>query len=137
MAIYEMWGLLTRGFAISESSFWMKKKEEDRKRLWILGLVQERQRQINLRKMPRTPAGWETRWDRQGSSGRCPRDLVLFAIEKLTEKGIFARTPRDTRPSVPGTPRPSRGFAEIFFNDFFLCAFSSLLVWCWGVSSLN
>ena len=67
---------------------------------------QERKRHINLRKTSGTPAGcpWDTRRDKQGSTGRCPRYFLLFAIEKRTEKSIFAGTPagcpRDTRPSI-------------------------------------
>ena len=46
-----------------------------------------------------TPAGcpWDTRRDKhvQGSTGRCPRDFLLFTVEKVTEKGyvIFAYVP--------------------------------------------
>ena len=52
---------------------------------------------------PRNPAG------QTGSTGGCPRDILLFAIEKLTEKGILAGTPA-------GCPWP-RGF-QIFFVIF-------------------
>ena len=85
-------------------------------------LYQERKRHINLRKIPGTPAGcpWDTRRDKQGSTGRCPRDFLLFTIEKGTEKGIFAGTPA----GCPRDTRPSRGFSEILC-DFFLCAFSA------------
>ena len=85
-------------------------------------VYQERRRHINLRKIPGTPAGcsWDTRRDKQGSTGRCPRNLLLFAIEKRTEKGIFAGTPA----GCPRDTRPCRGFSEIFC-DFFLCAFSA------------
>ena len=75
---------------------------------------QERRRHINIRKMPGTPAGcpWDTRWDKQGSTGRCPRDLVLFTIEKLAEKGIFAGTPA-------GCPRDTRA-VQGFFQKFYV-----------------
>ena len=61
----------------------------------------------------------------RGSPGRRHRDLRLFMMEKLTEKGILAGTqagcPRDTRPST--------GFAEIvcFFFFFFFCYLPCLL----------
>ena len=63
---------------------------------------------------------WDTRRDKQGSTGRCPRDFLLIAIEKRTEKGVFAGTPA----GCPKDTRPSRGFSEILC-DFFLCAFSA------------
>ena len=84
---------------------------------------QERKGHINLRKIPGTPAGcpWDTRRDKQGSTGRCPRDFLLFfAIEKQTEKGTFAGTPA----GCPRDTRPSRRFSETLC-DFFLCAFSA------------
>ena len=83
---------------------------------------QERKGHINLRKIPGTPAGcpWDTRRDKQGSTGRCPRHFLLFTIEKRTEKGSFAGTPA----GCPGDTRPSRGFSEILC-DLFLCAFSA------------
>ena len=53
---------------------------------------------------------WDTRRDKRGSTGRCPRDFLLITIEKRTEKAIFAGTPagccRDTR--------PSRGFQKFY-----------------------
>ena len=57
-----------------------------------------------LKKINGTPAGCprDTRRDKQGSTGRRPRDFLLFAVEKL------ACLPGD-RPGVPGTPgRPGR-----------------------------
>ena len=88
----------------------------------ISATAQERKGHINLRKIPGTPAGcpWDTRRDKQGSTGRCPRDFLLFTIEKRTEKGNFAGTPA----GCPRDTRPSRGFSEILC-DFFLCAFSA------------
>ena len=84
--------------------------------------VQERKRHINLRKIPGTPAGcpWDTRRDKQGSTGRCPRDFLLFTIEKGTEKGIFAGTPA-VCPRNTGHP----GRFQNILCDFFLCAFSA------------
>ena len=37
-----------------------------------------------------TPVGcpWDTRRDKQGPTGRCPRDFLLFSIEKLAEKHL-------------------------------------------------
>ena len=86
------------------------------------GIPQERKGHINLRKIPGTPAGcpWDTRRDKQGSTGRCPGDFLLFTIEKRTEKGIFAGTPA----GCPRDTRPSRRFSENLC-DFFLCAFSA------------
>ena len=62
-----------------------------------------------LKKILRTPAGcpWDTRRDKQGSTGRCPRDFLLFAIEKLTFLPGH-------RPGVPGTPRRPGGFQKIY-----------------------
>ena len=55
--------------------------------------IQERKGHINLRKMPGTPAGcpWDTRRDKRGSTGRCPRDFLLIAMEKTDRKGHFSR----------------------------------------------
>ena len=57
-----------------------------------------------------TPAGcsWHTRRDKQGSTGRCPRDLHLFTFEKLTEKA--AGCPRDAQ--------LSRGFSKKLSGTF-------------------
>ena len=79
----------------------------------ILNTVsQERKGHINLRKMPGTPAGcpWDTRRDKRGSTGRCPRDFLLIAIEKRTEKAIFPGTPA----GCPRDTRPSRGFQKFY-----------------------
>ena len=45
-----------------------------------------------LEKILRTPTGclWHSRRDRQRSSGRCPRDFLMFTLEKLPE-GHFQR----------------------------------------------
>ena len=73
--------------------------------------------------MPGTPAGcpWDTRPGQtvvyQPVSQRF---LVIFTIEKLTEKAISAGTPA----GCPRDNRPSRGFSENLC-DFFLCAFSA------------
>ena len=87
-----------------------------RVRLYHLGtnvymqLFSRKQMAHKLKKMLGTPAGcpWDTRWDKQRSTGQCPRDFLVLA----TEGGC----PRDTS--------PSRGFSEIWC-DFFLCAFSA------------
>ena len=84
---------------------------------WESAFSRERERHINLRNILGTP---DTRRDKQGSTGRCPRDVVLSNIEKLTEKGNFAGTPA----RCPRDARPSRGFSEIYVF-FFLCAFSA------------
>ena len=83
---------------------------------------QERKRHIKLRKssghrpgVPGTPGGTN-----RGLPAGCPRDFLLFAIEKLTEKGIFAGTPA----GCPRDTRPSKGFSENL-SGFFLCAFSA------------
>ena len=54
-------------------------------------LSQERKRHINLRKILGTPAGcpWHTRRDKQGSTGRCPKEFLLFTFGKTD---IFAGT---------------------------------------------
>ena len=82
----------------------------------------KRRRHIKLRKIIGTPAGcpWDTRRDKQGSTGRCPRNFLLFTKEKMTEKGLFAGTPAGCRWDT----RPSRGLSEILC-DFVLCAFSA------------
>ena len=81
-----------------------------------------KKRAHKLKKIPGTPAGcpWDTRRDKQGSTGWCPGDFVLFTIEKRTEKGIFAGTPA----GCPRDTRPSRRSSENVC-DFFLCAFSA------------
>ena len=63
-----------------------------------------------IKKVRGTPAGcpWETRRDKQGSTGRCPRDFLLFTIEELTTKGPFCQdTGRVSQghPSVQGAFR--------------------------------
>ena len=65
---------------------------------------------INSRKMPGTPAGrpWDTRRDKQGSTGRCPRDFLLITIENQTEKAIFPGT------RTPGHPGGFQKFYVIF-----------------------
>ena len=75
--------------------------------------------QGELKKILGTPAGcpWDTRRDKQGSTDRCPRYLLL-TIGKLPEKGILARTPA----GCPWDTRLSSGFSEIL-DDFFLRAF--------------
>ena len=71
--------------------------------------LRKEKRHINLRKIIRTPAGcpWDTRRDKQGSTGRCPRNFLLFAIEKLT---ILP----GHRPGVPETPGRSGGFQKFY-----------------------
>ena len=72
-------------------------------------LNQERTRHINLRKSPGTPAGcpWDTRRDKQGSTGRCPRNFLLFTIEELPFLPGH-------RPGVPGTPGRPGDFQKIY-----------------------
>ena len=73
--------------------------------------VQERTGHINLRKLPGTPAGcpWDTRRDKKGSTGRCPRNFLLFTIEELPFLPGH-------RPGVPGTPRRPGDFQKIYEN---------------------
>ena len=85
---------------------------------------------INLRKISGTLAGcpWDSRRDKQRSTSRCPRNFLLFTLEKRTGKGIFAGTlagcPWGTLAGCPSDTRPSRGFSEVLC-DIFLCAFSA------------
>ena len=81
-----------------------------------------KKRAHKLKKIPGTPAGcsWDTPRDKQGSTGQCPGDFLLFTVEKRTEKGIFAGTPA----GCPRDTRPSRRFPENLCA-FFLCAFSA------------
>ena len=65
-------------------------------------------------KLTKSPCPTDGQRDKQGCTGRCPRDLLFLTIEKLPEKGIFCRDtawcPRDTRPSPGG----SRKICAIF-----------------------
>ena len=71
----------------------------------------KRKSHINLREIPGTPAGcWDTLQDKQGCTGRCPRDFLAIPLEKLTEKDIFA----GTLAWCPGDARLSRVFSDIF-----------------------
>ena len=59
-------------------------------------LFQEREKaHKNLRKVLGTAAGcpWDARQDKQGSTGRSPRDFLLFTAAEQTDKGILAGTP--------------------------------------------
>ena len=66
---------------------------------------QESRGLTNSREIAGTPANcfWNTRRDKQGSTGGRPRDFLFFAIGERAEKGIFAGTPagcaRDSQPS--------------------------------------
>ena len=75
---------------------------------------------MNLRKTLGTQAAcpWDTRRNKQGCTGRCPRDCLLFAKEKLAETGNLVR---DTG-LVSGDIRPSRGLSENLCY-FLLCTF--------------
>ena len=68
---------------------------------------QERKRQHKLKKIVRTPAGcpWNTRRDKQGSTGRCPSDLLGH------------------QPGVPATPGHPKSFQK-FYVIFLVCLFS-------------
>ena len=110
-----------------------------------LGLCanQERKRHIKLRKILRTPAGcsWDTRRDKQGSTSRCPKDFLLFAVEKL---GPFAGTPAGCPKNSPACPGgfqkfyvicsyvpfllPSKLFSLIFVKEFRDCL-GKILAW--------
>ena len=82
----------------------------------------EKKKAHKLKKIPRTPAGcpWETRRDKQGSTGRCPRGFLLFTKkEKLTEKGMFAGTPAEGHPAI------ERVFRN-FMCFLLMCLFCSL-----------
>ena len=60
-------------------------------------------------KSPGTPAGcpWDTRQDKQGSTGRCPRNFLLLTIEDLPFLPGH-------RPGVPGTPGRPGDFHKIY-----------------------
>ena len=75
-------------------------------------------------KVPGTPAGcpWDTLRDKQGCTGRCPRDLLLSAREKLTQKRAFLL---GHRLGVPGTPRRPVFLIRKFMCVFYVCAFSA------------
>ena len=82
---------------------------------------QERTRHINLRKsaghrpgVPGTLGG-----DKQGSTGQCPRDFLLFALEKLAVLSGH-------RPGVAGTPGLRGGFQTFYV----MCLFCSLVIKC-------
>ena len=68
-------------------------------------------RHIKLREILGTPAGcpWDTRRDKQGSTGRCPGDFLFFT-KKWLKKGLFART----QAGCLGDTRPSRAFSEFY-----------------------
>ena len=85
-------------------------------------LLFRKRRAHKLRKILGTLAGcpWDTRRDKRGSTGRCPRDVLLVALERLTERTILP----GHRPGVlAGTPGRPGGFRK--FTSFFLCAFSA------------
>ena len=71
---------------------------------------QERQRHVNLREIPGTPAGcpWDTWRDKQGSSGRYSRKFLLCTAEKLAETGLFCRD------IGLGTPAPQEGCQKLY-----------------------
>ena len=66
---------------------------------------------------------WDTQQDKQGSTGRCPRDFLLISWETLTEKGNFP----GRRPGVPGTPGRPVGFLKLCVC---VCVFLVCLVCC-------
>ena len=53
----------------------------------------EKKMHRNSRESSGLPAGcpWDTRRDKQESTGRCPADFLFFFLQKLTEVGIFFR----------------------------------------------
>ena len=76
-----------------------------------------------IKKIVGTPAGcpWDTRGDKQGSTGWCPRNFLLFTIEILTEKGPFGL---DTGGVFQGHPAVQRVFRN------FMCSFGSRPICC-------
>ena len=75
----------------------------------------KKEKDTKLRNSLGTPAGrpWDTRRDKQGSTGRCPRDFLSLTFKKWTEKSFSAGTPA----GCPKHTLPSRGFSEIL-GDF-------------------
>ena len=67
---------------------------------------------MNLRKIPGTPAGcpWDTRRDKQGSTGRCPRDFPVIYCRKTDRRAFLP----GHRPGVPGTPGHPGGVQKIY-----------------------
>ena len=67
---------------------------------------------------------WDTQWDKQGSTGRCPQGFPVVCFGKLTEKGnlIPSGCPRDTRP-----PTGFQKLSVIFFFVPFLLAILKII----------
>ena len=65
---------------------------------------QERKRHIKLKKIVGTPAGcpWDTRRDKQGSTDRCPRDVLFFCFRETDRKGQFCRDTSRVSQRHPG-----------------------------------
>ena len=75
----------------------------------------------NLKKILGTPAWcpWDNQRDKQGSTGRCPRNCLLFTVDKPTNIGHF----------LAGTPAGCPGGLEKFcviclfaFSALYLCS---------------
>ena len=75
----------------------------------VTSFIQERERYMNSRKI--LGNYWDIRRDKQGSTGRCPRDFPVSCKEKLTKKGIFVGA-------------LSRGLQK-FYVIFLMCLFCS------------
>ena len=84
----------------------------------LTGCESGKKRAHKLKKVAGTPAGCpsDTWQDKQGSTGRCPRESLLFSVQKLTEKGISARTPA----WCPGTAGQPGGFQKSYVIFYYV-----------------
>ena len=55
-------------------------------------------------------AHWDIRRNKQGSTGRCPRDFLLSTIENGQKRAFLP----GHLPGVPRNTRPSRGFQQFY-----------------------
>ena len=84
------------------------------------GVGQERKRHINLGNHFGTPAGCpcDTRRDKQGSTGRCPRNFLLFVYYRKTD--IFCRDTGRVSQAHPAVQGFQKFYAIFSFVPFLL-----------------